>query len=332
MLLVYRISGTAMGQDPLIVEPNFLNLGDIWETKEFPFKIPVKNQSAKAVEVANLVSSCSCVGIEPRAFDLQPGETREVSLLLDLSKASLQGDEGADVRQFEAEILPIMKNGLTARASWVIRADVRSSFRITPRFIDFGSEVIRDKLPSAAFDVSCLRDVKDFAANGKGLSVQISKGSSPDSLPKYKVLVTPNASLPTGRLETFAVFSAEIPGQGKVVKEAPVVGRLFDEVYCLPDVLCLGAVSVGQSAEDVILLRSRNDQKFEIVGIDVDTLSGLSVTPAASSAGSRQFRVVQKCSEVGLRRSEVRFTVQREGKSGPDTITLPVVHQGIPRT
>ena len=264
----------------------------MWETSRYAFKLPVKNQTSEAVHVANVVGSCSCIHIEPRTLDLAPGEVRDIDLTVDLTRAALK-DDGTDARPFEAELYPLLESGGLAGESWPIKATVRSPFRVAPAYIDFGEVMRGDKPSTATLRVHCPPEVRGLAGRPEGRL----GGRAADVFARCTVRVHRGGHAerhPGGRwLNTSVVMSAEVPGQGKVTKEVPVVGRLLDDVYCVPDFLSFGAVPVGQTSEDMVLLRSRSGRKFEIVGIDLDEASDITAAPAASSPGSPQFRVAE---------------------------------------
>ncbi|MBX9628558.1 MAG: DUF1573 domain-containing protein [Gemmataceae bacterium] len=68
----------------LHVEPAALNFGTVWEDPRFEWAVPVHNPGPAAVVVERWQASCNCLGVSPDALRLEPGETRSVTVRIDL--------------------------------------------------------------------------------------------------------------------------------------------------------------------------------------------------------------------------------------------------------
>ena len=69
----------------LVIDPQSLDLGDVWEDRAFQRSVKVENRGSETVRVEG--ASCASTGlkVEPAQFDLAPGTSREVQVTLDLS-------------------------------------------------------------------------------------------------------------------------------------------------------------------------------------------------------------------------------------------------------
>ena len=65
-----------------------LNFGETWESHRFEWTLPVENRGTSTVKVSKASGSCSCLAIEPQEFEIEPGQSKNVKLAIDLRKDS----------------------------------------------------------------------------------------------------------------------------------------------------------------------------------------------------------------------------------------------------
>jgi hypothetical protein len=66
-----------------------LDFGTVWAQDGFPWRIQLTNTGWKTVRVQRFQAACGCVTeLTPSSMLIRPGETSEVSVLLDLTEAA----------------------------------------------------------------------------------------------------------------------------------------------------------------------------------------------------------------------------------------------------
>lgn len=72
----------------LYVAPEKLNFGEAWETDHFEWTLPVENRGPSRVNISQASTSCSCTSVSPSEFTIEPGQSRELALVIDLRSKS----------------------------------------------------------------------------------------------------------------------------------------------------------------------------------------------------------------------------------------------------
>src|SRR5207302_10368849 len=103
-----------------IVPEDKLNVGEVWETKDFHWTLPVENKSRDTIEIVAFHSSCNCLSIEPSHVSIGPGQAIDVQLKIDLMRASRAGD-GNPVHEFEVQLAPQIAGQALATSGWTLR-------------------------------------------------------------------------------------------------------------------------------------------------------------------------------------------------------------------
>lgn len=92
---------------PLTVPADKLAVGDVWETKDAKFTLPITNTTDRTLEVQDFESSCDCGQIAPRRLTLPPGGTAEVTVAMDLMPRTTR-QLGMVRRQFSTTVTPVL--------------------------------------------------------------------------------------------------------------------------------------------------------------------------------------------------------------------------------
>ncbi len=72
------------GHGPLLVEEQYLDLGEITAVEKYQFSIPLKNISSEELAISNISPGCRCSSVKPTQFVLKPLESRQISVITDL--------------------------------------------------------------------------------------------------------------------------------------------------------------------------------------------------------------------------------------------------------
>jgi len=94
----------------LTVPANKLNVGEVWETKNAQFLLPIMNSTNRPLEIQDFESSCDCGEITPRNVKLPPGGTATVTVTMNLLPRTNR-QLGMARRQFGTAVKPILATG-----------------------------------------------------------------------------------------------------------------------------------------------------------------------------------------------------------------------------
>src|SRR5688500_15085731 len=93
-VVVLLVAGSAVGKRQLVeansrsalsIDPHHLDFGERDAQKDFHWTLPIRNRGPASVQVVALRTSCACSSVDPKSFELQPGEEISVTLRLDLT-------------------------------------------------------------------------------------------------------------------------------------------------------------------------------------------------------------------------------------------------------
>jgi hypothetical protein len=106
----------------LVIDPEHLDFGEVWEDPGFGVRLPVRNVTSRAIRVERFETGCDCRPVEPNSLTIPPGETREVRLIPDRGKRS-PALVGRPV-QVETDIRAVV-SGRSAGIAWRVRGTLR---------------------------------------------------------------------------------------------------------------------------------------------------------------------------------------------------------------
>lgn len=217
-VVAYYVGGRIGPRPPLSVPAARLDLGRQAPLERVDWTLPITNQSPTPWGV-RLEASCECTALEPREFELAPGETRHVALAIDLEANSAQELEQPE-RQVELQITPFVRlaeasAGQPAEQAlppWTLRARVEQIYRFEPKYLSLINDHIegRYSAPERA-EVVCLAPVGDLHAECDerwGIATVASLADRPGA---FQVEVSLNPELAAGDHEFVVLLSATTP-------------------------------------------------------------------------------------------------------------------------
>lgn len=318
-----RVESVSPDESGLVADPRFLDFGEVWEDADFHWKLPIRNVTAQVIEILDFVTSCTCVSLRPRSFSLAPGETKEVEMSLDLTPR-LRLPQGQEV--FEASLLPKIKGALPRTQGWLLRGRVRELLKFNPPAAAFGDLIRGQTVPSILVKIETSLPLRKLSTEGKENHVCVSVVQKEPR--RFELSVIPADTLPAGpfRLEVPLQPSGE-DGKMLPAKELIVMGIMHEDVEPTPSPLILGAVPIGQTAKETIVLKSITGKSFKVEKIQ--PLSN-DLRVDLIEKGDRKepmFVVSQKGTTVGDQWTEALFRVQIENQPSRD-ISLRIFYFG----
>lgn len=313
----------AKARPSLMVIAGDLDMGEQWIQSELKRSVTVKNPTDATVVVRNVRASCNCTQVEPRSFSLAPGETRELTLVIDLQPPH-SIPVGKSI-SFKVVIDFQMGDGTTPPPI-ELSAQVRSPFVITPRSIDFGRRLSNDAADVESFSIECLAPMEsvDVATDVDGVefrSERVEEG-------RFRV----DAFISPGRQPRPLTGLIKVTGQTKpdcvsVTDRLRMNGEVISEVSVEPSHVAFGILPLGQAAEQQVSLRSRVGGSIEIVTVQPEA-SDISVE-MMSAADQPVVAIRQTAWAKGHQKSVVNLTYRLTTIGGTEvTTTIPVTYFG----
>jgi hypothetical protein len=130
--------------------------------------------------------------------------------------------------------------------------------------------------------------------------------------------------LSVGAFEGTVTFKPVLKGgEALPAQRMRLIGKIVADLETDPPMVQVGARRVGQTFEEIIVLRSLSGQRLANVRTDVEG-AGLTVQAVE---GNDQYRVRQTVLSTGFQRSCVRFFAELAGRQV--SLTLPVEFTGL---
>lgn len=232
-----------------------------------------------------------------------------------------------NVKDFTVEVVPRLPASLPAQRPWMVRGRVKSAFTLSPRQVHFGESLMRGQpFASRIVTLTPLTALESVTAScdPKFASVKVSgKGD------RYYLEIMPNDSLPSGPLRFEVIVEAAIRGGRESARlAAQVAGTVMQDLQTVPAAVAFGAVPVGRTVTETLVLRSVNGTEFEVKAIDFSS-SDITVASTAKPFDNGQtFRLTQRVSQRGNQSSTVTFLL-RTPDGETSTVSVQITYFGI---
>jgi hypothetical protein len=307
-----------------------LNFGEVWENAEFVWVVPIENRSAQEVRITDFSSSCTCSKIEPSKLTIPAGESRKVAMTLDLTGAKTAEDYRKAVRDFAVSIEPRCEPSV-GKVNWKIRGRIRVPFVFEQPRLDLGRHSeLAQPLPPCKVALTGLVSLAKMTSKTTSPHFQahIQRTAAPD---RFELILTPVKPLPCG-FHTFEVQVFPHLADGKELpgKTLPVRVRVESDLQTTPPVVVFGARPLGETAEEVLTLRSLTGQSFEVLGVKA-LGDGLTVERAHEGAAGTAYQLRQQVVKTQAQHGQVVFCV-RTARAGEEDLAVPVSYHGIAAT
>ncbi len=309
----------------LEIDPAALDLGEVWAQSGFVCELPVRNTGTRPVTVLDVhTSGCLCTSVTPRQFVVPPGQTRKLSLTLDMAAGDAVG------APYWEEVLKVRVSfrygGTSATVHWwELSGRMRRAFLARPNVLDFegAGRVVRGApAPVKGFDLELadgvagisleeLTDVRAWAVRNKG---------------RWRIDVQPNSDMPSGPFRAELRVRARLHnGQYLPPYALQVRGTCVEDLEFVPSLLNLGAVPSEHAVRTVVLMRSQLGRPLAIQSIasdspelecTVESLAGpqaqldIWFRPRMPGGFRGTVRVLAQTPDTALRTVELRVTAR----------------------
>lgn len=305
----------------LEVPSGALDIGEVWETEEFNWTVPIKNRSGNPIEIAWFSKSCSCVAIEPESFTIQAGETREIRLKIDLASNS-----ASSTRDLAVSLSPRLKtdsDGAAIGPEWKVSGRILRAISLTGRG-NFGRHSeFEQPLPIISTSIGILEPLASLSATCNSPDFTASIDFSPHNTTTATLRLAAKSPLPVGKFGvTVGLHPVLKDGKALPVRHVQFEGEILPDVESAPPTLQVGGRYLNETIEETIALRSLTGRHITVVRTEV-VGEGIAVESVAEG----RYRIRQIVCKVGTQTNYVRLIVNSGGNQY--TVSIPVIYTGF---
>jgi len=300
----------------LHVAPESLDVGEVWETDAFEHVFEITNSSSRPVRIESIGASCECHSISPQSFTIAPHSSQAITLVLDLSPASIPVLRAAPVYDFSASVYPTVTSHIPPTEPWVVRGRVRRMFLTSsPGFVmDHGKEVIQGVRPAPQPMTVELAGSHTLAI---AVEASVAEAEIVDAANDgaHVVQLTPFETLPLGPFETTVALTAQ-DHAGRIVsrRRIPVTGRVVGQVMAQPAAVEHGLRRLGDITDTELMLQSRTNRRFTVDRVETGSAELVSVSEAGEGdAGHVLIKLRQSIQKRGDNQEEIVVCVTIDG-------------------
>jgi hypothetical protein len=215
----------------------------------------VKNPTTRPITIARFSTSCECAKVDPPKVTIEPGETKDIRLILDL-RPRKPDEVGRADREFAIPFLPIEESGALG-PKVEIRGRVRTLLQLPPRNLDIG--VVSGQwggglaLQVKLTPLQALTKWSAIVAT-KGWSAHVARSFTAS----HEVMIEAPGSLAVGSIEAVLVLKAWPQDEGTaIVSRYTIRGQCLPDVYGSPTIVALG--STAHASNPTLIVRSGLD-------------------------------------------------------------------------
>lgn len=252
-----------VGEDlePLQIDPNALDLGEVWAQPDFRRTLPIRNRSNQTIRVTKLAASCGCTNVFPSTFSIEPAKTQHVALTIDLSRVVRAGQPTSE---FALILTPVIDAHPGIHKPWTLRARVLSAARTVPDPVDVG-DFVEGSPPPAHYRPISLFEASDELLAGdvpSWVRLHLSRHSNPTH---WVAKISLEATSHVGTLSSIVPITVRSSiGESKGAIPLEIVGRCVPELYSEPPSIAFGILRPGDVAGASFTVGSRTNRALRI--------------------------------------------------------------------
>ncbi len=312
-----------------MVAPADLDLGDLWEERDYQRELPIHNRTGADIHIADFSVSCGCIAVEPRSLNVPAGQTAKVHLTLDLSKRT-PWSLGVAERPLNLQVFPVLGPQGPSADAWVLVGKIHSRVTLDAQTLEFGDAPVQGQTPVVRKVAATAHvPIRELAVEARPplADIQMSRDSADPS--KYVLAVSPKPTLPPGRFQFELIVDAVGPeGERLPGAQMTVRGDMQPEVRALPSRLLLGSRPVGETAEAVVVLQIPAGSGWTVDHLETESSQvEVKVVAAPAVRDGSAFQVRQVIAREGDHSSTVRFFIRKPGQD-PTVLSMEVAYHG----
>lgn len=310
----------------LYIEPQTLDMGEVWETPRHTFRLTIRNVGRSARTISRFQTTCGCLVLDPLGQTIAPGDKAEFTCNLDLMRR-LSYQSGIAQWPVSVRLDPVFEGNPAPTHGWEVKGIVRGRVSIDNPRLAFedscsheGPRVwrkirIKPNVPLESLQAS---------VDPKFAEARVERSANPED---YFLFVSPNPTLPIGRFR-FEVELQVVMLDGAVhpCPSIEVTGEMQPSSRVIPRMVLLGEHTVPSEAEaDVTLRLPANDWKID--HIETDTTEILVKQSKSELEEGVRLHITQRIGQAGDQVSIIRIVVRKPDKQ-TEIVPLEVRYYG----
>jgi hypothetical protein len=311
----------------LYIQPQSLDLGEVWETPDHSFRLTIQNVGKQTRSISRFQTTCGCLQLDPPGRTIAPGEKAEFNAHLDLMHR-LPYQIGLAQWPKVVRIDPVFEGDLTATLGWEMKAVVRSRVSTNRMQIPFadrcssdGDRVWSKVRATAHVPLKCLQAT--VRPNYAATRIE----SNPASPEDYFIFVSPNPSLPLGafrfEVRLRAVTLDDVSHDCATIE---AFGVMQPASRVLPRVVLLGEHTIPSEAVADVNLKLPSS-RWHIDHLETDSTETLVTQAEGETKESPRLHITQRIMQPGDGVSRIRIVVRKPNKE-LEIVTVEVRYYG----
>jgi hypothetical protein len=314
----------------LVVDPQYLDFGDVWAQPDFRWTLPIRNTTGRDIRVDGFQVSCKCTSIEPESLVVPARGEASVSLAIDLTGAVASEPLGK-ARDLSLHLAPVVEGGPPISASWTLKGRVRKALEVAPRAVFFQSWELGTAGAAyvATVDLSAVEPLAQLRVDGNDYGHSVEVRQADEEGRRFEI----SLSLSPAFQRTDFHHRLTITGIAKSGKLLPpfalsVYGTTVPEIYAEPPDLLLGAIPLGESLVGTICLKSASGTPVQLVDVPIPS-SETEVSPLAEPPDAGVIRIRQTAVRPGSQIVDIEILAACRGDSPPVRVPVRLVYYGL---
>lgn len=319
----------------LVVQTKDLEAGEIWEQKDFAWKLPIENRTGRAIAIKQLQTSCGCLSVEPKSLTIPARESKIVSLAFDTRNRDPNAI-GDPTRDFVETVEPNLEGPdasatVTGRPYWTLKGSVRRRVTFDVVRVTFGDSPVQGRSPAARRILMIVhvpfRDIKARIQPPVASVRTVKTGEN-----RFELWVAPRTDARPGRFcGELTVDMMDKEGTTFEAGWLAIEGEVRAEVRPIPARLILPARKIGETADGMFLLQGSDDAEIKVESIATDSPEvHVEAVEIPGAASGRAYRVRVHLTSVGDFSSRACFTVRRPGQPAA-VYSMEIFSRGLAR-
>jgi hypothetical protein len=314
------------GAPKLIVADDYLDIGDVWETSDFVWELPIHNRSERTITITRFQTTCSCLReVEPPSLVIGPKETANVTLKLDLNRRPRDKEQSDHFNLPIAATVEADPNSIAA--IWGLHGRARRAYTISAPGVYLGEVTRGQAFDPQTISVTPVKPAQDLVVDYDRSLLTVSVEHRGNT---FQMRIAPHAQAPPGTLQAELTIRAVCDDEERSPSvSVPVRGVVREDVQATPETVAFVAAELGGTLEETIVLRSFSGRPITVEGIET-TSDDVTVQPMTGPQSVQNaFVITQTVARLGQQSSTIRFTV-RAGNGGQKAIVeVPLTYHGL---
>ncbi len=258
----------------IFIDPHQLEIGEVWEDRDFVASISLHNQTDKEIEIGAFAPSCTCTKIEPSELTIPPRGMKKIAVHIDLTERH-PNMVFHEKHPFEVQFTPLL--GLKKKfpgSGWEIRGTVKHRIGLEFTKLSFDADCYQGVNITRKVRVKVnqpIKEIKSTAVPESVASVHMQK--IPESNDQF-IYITSNPELPIGSWKGKIQFQVvDLKDREFSAATLYIHGETKIPILMVPHQGVLGTQKVNSNVKEILMLKLLN-KSWKIVSLELGQNKG----------------------------------------------------------